>query len=571
MLSMKIITLTRTLLLFLFFTATQTEIIWGQVGWAKSYENGIVVSAEERASKIGTEILQQGGNAVDAAVAVQFALAVTAPRAGNIGGGGFMVIHLNNGTNTALDFREQAPRRANKNMYTENGVYNSRLSREGALASGVPGVVDGMIKAIERYGRFPLETVLMPAIKLARDGFPLSWKLADELNNHSESLKKYDGSRSYFVKKDGSEWKEGDLFKQPDLAETLERIAHFGRNGFYSGKTADFIVRTMKKHNGIISYRDLNRYQSKWRKPIKANFSDYNLFIMPPPSSGSIAIHQILDMLRPYELKEYGFNSAEYIHLVTEAMRRSFADRAYFLGDPDYNEIPQKELLDDSYNISRMSDFNPDRVTSSEEIGHGEITFSPESSETTHFSIVDEDGNAVAVTTTLNGSFGSKLAVEGAGFLLNNEMDDFTTKPGEPNMYGLIQGKANAIEPGKRMLSSMTPAIVTKGNKVKMVLGAAGGPRIISATLQNFLNLAVFEMNVQHAVSANRFHHQWIPDKLYIEPFGLTPDTRSLLEEKGHVLKERPTVGRAHIIYIDEDDLKFGAPDPRGDGRAAGY
>lgn len=569
MLSMKIIT--RILFLFLFFITTQTKIIWGQVGWAKSYENGIVVSAEEQASNIGAEILQQGGNAVDAAVAVQFALAVTVPRAGNIGGGGFMVIHLNNGTNTALDFREQAPRRANKNMYTKNGIYKSRLSREGALASGVPGVVDGMIKAIERYGRFPLETVLMPAIKLARDGFPLSWKLAEELNNYSESLKKYDGSRSYFVKKDGSEWKEGDLFKQPDLAETLERIAHFGRNGFYSGKTADFIVRTMKKHNGIISYTDLHRYQSKWRKPIKANFSDYNLFIMPPPSSGSIAIHQILDKLRPYELKEYGFNSAEYVHLVTEAMRRSFADRAYFLGDPDYNEIPQEELLDDSYNRSRMSDFNPERATSSENIGHGEIPFPTESSETTHFSIVDEDGNAVAVTTTLNSSFGSKLAVEGAGFLLNNEMDDFTTKPGEPNMYGLIQGEANAIEPGKRMLSSMTPAIVTKGNNVKMVLGAAGGPRIISATLQNFLNLAVFGMNAQHAVSANRFHHQWIPDKLYIEPFGLNPDTRNLLEEKGHVLEERPTVGRAHIIYIDEDELKFGAPDPRGDGTAAGF
>ncbi len=558
------------LLLFCYLFVSSSNLN-AQVGWAKSYENGVVVSADERASIIGAEILKQGGNAVDAAVAVQFALAVTVPRAGNIGGGGFMVIHLNDGTSRALDFREEAPRRADKNMYIKEGNYISRLSREGALAPGVPGVVDGMIMAIERYGRFPLETVLMPAIELAREGFPLSWKLAEELNSYSESLKKYESSRSYFVKDNGEEWDEGDLFKQPDLANTLERIAHFGRDGFYSGRTADLIVHEMKKQGGIISYRDLNRYESIWRDPVKATFLDYELFIMPPPSSGSIAMHQILDMLRPFDLKEHGFNSAEYVHLLTETMRRAFADRAHFLGDPDFNDIPQQQLLSDSYNRNRMRDFDPDQATPSENVEHGDIPFAIESSETTHFSVVDADGNTVAVTTTLNGSFGSKLAVSGAGFLLNNEMDDFTAKPGEPNMFGLIQGEANAIEPGKRMLSSMTPAIVTKENEVRMVLGAAGGPRIITAALQNFLNLAVFGMSAQQAVSADRFHHQWLPDKLYVEPFGLNPDTRKLLEEKGHELQERPTVGRAHIIYIDENGLKFGAPDPRGDGSAAGY
>lgn len=373
------------------------------------------------------------------------------------------------------------------------------------------------------------------------------------------------------MKEDGSKWREGDLFKQPDLAETLERIAHFGREGFYSGETADLIIREMRNSGGIITYRDLMRYDSKWREPIKAEFEGYELYIMPPPSSGSIAVHQILDMLRPYDLKTLGFNSAGYVHLVSETMRRAFADRAHFLGDPDFNDIPKEQLLSDSYNERRMRSFDPDAATSSDEIEHGEISMFYESPETTHFSIADEEGNAVAVTTTLNSSFGSKLAVGGAGFLLNNEMDDFTAKPGEPNMYGLIQGEANAVEPGKRMLSAMTPAIVTKDDKVRMVLGAAGGPRIISATLQNFLNLAVFEMDAGQAVSSNRFHHQWMPDKIEHEPFGLSPDTKRLLEDKGHKVEERPTVGRAHIIFIDEEGVKYGAPDPRADGTAEGY
>lgn len=564
--------LSLTLLVFALSIFTGLPIqTQAQVGWSKSYDHAVVVTAEEHASKVGRQILQEGGNAVDAAVAVQFALAVTVPRAGNIGGGGFMVIQLADGTSTALDYREMAPLKATRDMYVRNGELIPELSREGALASGVPGVVDGMVRAIQRYGNLPLETVMAPAIKLAREGYPLSWKLADELNSRSEDLSKYASSRKYFTRPNGEPYKEGDLFIQKDLAETLKRIANHGREGFYSGKTADLIVKEMEREGGLISYEDLNNYESKWRNPIKAKFHDYELTIMPPPSSGSIAIAQIMHMLEPYDLKALGFNSAEYIHLVTEVMRRAFADRAHFLGDPDFVNIPSDTLISESYNKNRMQNFNWEKATSSSELQHGNIPKYSESPQTTHFSIIDKDGNAVAVTTTLNGSFGSKLSVDGAGFLLNNEMDDFTAKPGEPNMFGLIQGKANAVEPGKRMLSSMSPTIATNDGKVRMVLGAAGGPRIITATFMSFLNMAVFGMNAQEAISAPRFHHQWMPDKLYYEAFGISPDTQQLLEAKGHELQTRPTVGRGHIIFVDEDNLKHGAADPRGDGSVKGY
>jgi gamma-glutamyltranspeptidase/glutathione hydrolase len=542
-----------------------------QIGWAKSYENGIVVSAEKHASEVGKEILQQGGNAVDAAVAVQFALAVTEPRAGNIGGGGFMVLHLTDGTATSLDFRERAPQKATKEMFIRDGEYQPDLSRRSALASGVPGVVDGMIKVLERYGNLPLETVIAPAIKLARDGYKLTWLQAQDLNDKAEGFEKYRSSTKYFTKKNGTPFEEGDLFVQKDLAQTLDRISRMGREGFYSGVTADKIVEEMERQGGIISYSDLKNYESKWRDPVKTSFSGYDLYIMPPPSSGSIAIAQMLAMLEDYDLKELGYNSAEYVHLITEVMRRAFADRAYFLGDPDFVNIPQSELLTENYNHQRMQSFSWDKATSSDDISHGNPIQVKESTETTHFSIVDKDGNAVGVTTTLNGSFGNKLAVDGAGFLLNNEMDDFTAQPGEPNMFGLIQGKANAVAPKKRMLSSMSPTIVTKNDSTRMVLGAAGGPRIITATFQNFLNMAVFGMEPQAANSAPRFHHQWMPDKLYYEEFGLSPDTQEKLKEWGHTLSATGGVGRAHTVYVDEDGLKYGAPDPRGDGAAEGY
>jgi gamma-glutamyltranspeptidase/glutathione hydrolase len=542
-----------------------------QVLNSKTYEHGMVVSADKYASEIGKEILQQGGNAVDAAVAVQFALAVTVPRAGNIGGGGFMVIRLANGETASLDFREKAPEAASRTMYVRNGEFKSDLSWEGILAVGVPGTVDGMVKANERYGKLPLDVVIQPAIKLAREGYPLSYSQAHDLNNHKKTLQKYQASATYFTTGDTTLFEEGDLFIQQDLAETLERIARFGREGFYSGPVADAIVDEMERDNGLISYRDLRNYESKWRDPVEVNFKEYTLHIMPPPSSGSVAIAQILNMIDDYPLAEMGHNSAAYVHVVAEAMRRAFADRSFYLGDPDYWDVPMETLLSEKYNDGRMHNFSPDKITPSSTLTHGNIAGYHESTETTHFSIMDKDGNAVAVTTTLNGSFGSHVAVSGAGFLLNNEMDDFSAQPGEPNAYGLIGAEANAIEPGKRMLSSMSPTIVTKNGNVNMVLGAAGGPRIITATLQSFLNRAVFGMQSQQATAAPRFHHQWLPDVLFIDDLGLSPDTKALLKAKGHKIFELPGIARAHNIFVDDDGAYSSGVDPRGDGYAAGY
>lgn len=561
----------RLLLVLILVTVPYSDVVLAQVGWTKAYDHAVVVTAEKHASEIGNQILKEGGNAVDAAVAVQFALAVTLPRAGNIGGGGFMVLHLSDGTTTTLDFREKAPEAATKDMFIRNGEYQPDLSRQSILASGVPGVVDGMIKAIERYGRLPLETVITPAIDLAREGYRLSWSQARDLNKNAGSFKKYEGSEKYFTKADGKPYREGDLLVQEDLANTLSRIARLGREGFYSGKTAELIVREMQRHNGLITFRDLSNYESKWREPVKTNFRGYKLNIMPPPSSGGIAIAQILNMLNNYNLNDHGYNSAGYIHLVTESMRRAFADRAHFPGDPDYVDVPRDVLLSKNYNNDRMQSFSWEHASSSKDIGHGTINAFPESSQTTHFSIVDENGNAAAITTTLNGSFGNKISVSGAGFLLNNEMDDFTADPGEPNMYGLIQGKRNAVEAGKRMLSSMSPTIITKNNKVRMVLGAGGGPRIITATLQNFLNIAVVGMNAREAVSAPRFHHQWLPDTLYYESYGISRDTQEILRRKGHKISPYGIIGRSHIIYIDDDGKKQGAADPRADGYVSGY
>ena len=542
-----------------------------QVGWTKSYDNAVVVTAEKHASEVGKQILKQGGNAVDAAVAVQFALAVTLPRAGNIGGGGFMVIHRQD-TTVTLDYREVAPTKASRDIYIREGEYQPDLSRRGVLAVGVPGVVDGMIRALDRFGKLSLETVMAPAIRLARKGYRLPWLQAQELNDKAEELKEFESSRRYFTRSSGEPYEEGDLFIQTDLASTLERIAQKGRDGFYSGKTAELIIREMQQHGGLITYKDLSTYESRWREPVRASFGDFTLHMMGPPSSGSIAIGQMVGMLQSYELEQLGFNSARYIHLLTEVMRRAFADRAHFPADPDFVDIPVGTLLSESYLEKRMSDFSWKRATESSKLSHGRVSAYSESPQTTHFSIVDGDGNAVSVTTTLNGSFGSKVAVSGAGFLLNNEMDDFTAKPGEPNMYGLIQGEANAIEPGKRMLSSMTPTIVTQGGKVRMVLGAAGGPRIINTVLQTFLNITVFEMNAQAALDAPRFHHQWLPDTLYYEEFGISSDTRLELQKKGHATGAFHThIGRSHIIHVDEQGKKHGAASPRANGYAAGY
>lgn len=561
----------RALLLLLISFLLAPRQLPAQVGWTKAYENGAVSAAEQHAAEIGRDMLRQGGNAVDAAVAVQFALAVTLPRAGNIGGGGFMVVQMADGTVNALDFREKAPLKASREMYVRDGEYIPELSREGALAVGVPGVVDGMVRALQRYGKLPLRMVMAPAIELAREGYRLSWTQAEALNAHADDFRRYEASRDYFTRPGGENWKEGDLFVQEDLAATLERVARLGREGFYGGETAGMIVSEMRRQDGLITLRDLRQYESVWREPVTAEWNGYRLHVMPPPSSGSIAIAQILQMLRSYDLRELGFNSARYVHLLGETMRRAFADRAYFLGDPDFVDIPRKELLSPSYSLRRMESFEWEQATSSEQIGHGEIPGFGESPETTHFSVIDSAGNAVGVTTTLNGSFGSHVAVGGAGFMLNNEMDDFTAKPGEPNMFGLIQGEANSVQPEKRMLSSMSPAVVSRDGRARMVLGAAGGPRIITATLQSFLNLAVFGMNAREAISAPRVHHQWLPDRLYYEEHGLSPDTRRLLDEMGHNLQEYGNIGRGHIIWVDEEGRFHGAADPRGDGHVSGY
>lgn len=556
-----------TIAVFAFFSFIPLKSA-AQIGSPKTYQHAVVVAGEGHAAHVGTEIIRDGGNAVDAAVAVQFAMAVTQPRAGNIGGGGFMVVHMN-GETYALDFRERAPLKATQDMYIKNGEVQPNLSTLGPLAVGVPGSVAGMIKAHKRFGDLPLEAVIQPAIELARKGFHISLSMAQLLNEHADVFDKFEGSEHYFTKENGEPWHEGDLFIQKDLAKTLERIAENGREGFYSGPTADMIVETMQQYGGLITHKDLKQYEAKWRDPITVTFQDYTLYMMPPPSTGGLVVAQVLKMLKPYDLESLGYNTAKYVHLVAEAMRRAFADRAYFLGDPDYVDVPMETLLSKEYNRKRMESFSWDHSTSSEEISHGKIPSFTESINTTHYSIVDDEGNAVSVTTTLNGWYGSKVAVEGAGFFLNNEMDDFTAKPGVPNMYGLIQGKANAIKPGKRMISSMTPTIVMKDGDVRMVLGAAGGPRIITNVLQTFLNEAVFGMNAQEAISAPRFHHQWYPDYIRYEKYGIDKVSRKKLKEMDHTLKVG-SVGRGHIIFVDDEGL-HGAPDPRGIGVAEGY
>lgn len=557
------------LLSFLVITFSFSQS-YAQAGWTKSYDNALVVSADEYASKIGKDILEQGGNAVDAAVAVQFALAVTLPRAGNIGGGGFMVIRLADGTVETLDFREVAPSRAKRDMYIKNGVFDPNLSQKGILASGIPGTVDGMVNAIEKYGRLPLEVVMQPAIQLAEEGYLLKYSHADDLNSSANEFKKYEGSTQYFLKENGEDFKEGDLFIQTDLANTLKRVARFGREGFYSGPVADAMIREMRNQGGIFTYSDLRNYESKWRAPLTTKFMDYELHIMPPPSSGSIAVAQILEMIKPFPLQSMGNNSSSYVHLVSEAMRRAFADRSFYLGDPDFWRVPQEELVSSDYNKQRFQNFDENAATESISMEHGNVNGFSESDETTHFSVVDKDGNAVAVTTTLNGSFGSHVSVSGAGFLLNNEMDDFAAQPGKANMFGLLGAEANSIEPGKRMLSSMTPTIVTKNNELSMVLGAAGGPRIITATLQSFLNIAVFGMDAQQAVSAPRFHHQWFPDGIRLENYGFSNDTQSLLETKNHRFFYG-SVARVHLIHVTQNGQLSSGVDPRGDGYGAGY
>lgn len=562
-----------TLLFTALFFISQHDLTTAQVSAPENYENGVVTSGDRYASEAGLEILQKGGNAIDAAVAVQFALAVTLPRAGNIGGGGFMVLHTSGGEMNTLDFREKAPSRATRDMYLDDErEFVSDKSKIGGLASGVPGTVDGMITALERYGTLALEIVMEPAIRLAEEGYILSYSHARSLNSAADRLREFDGSREVFIKPDGTPWKAGDRFIQNDLAETLKRIASMGRRGFYSGLTGRLIVEEMNRVGGIITLRDLRDYKSVWREPIKAEFLDYELFMMPPPSSGGVVIKQVLNMLGEMDIDKYSLNSADYVHRLAEALRRSFADRNYWLGDPDFFEIPLTELLDEHYLSNRISDFNPAMATASDSVSHGHVNSVMESYETTHFNVADRYGNVVAVNTTLNGSFGSYVTVTGAGFLLNNEMDDFSAKPGEPNMFGLIGAEANSIEPGKRMLSSMSPTIALKNGKPAFAGGGAGGPTIITAVLQNFLNIALFEMNATQAIAAPRIHHQWLPDRLLLEGLYFSEDTIEKLESYGHEVQRIGNIALTHIIMFDQESkVMSGASDSRGDGYVAGY
>jgi gamma-glutamyltranspeptidase / glutathione hydrolase len=529
----------------------------------------MVVSAHPEASRIGLEILQKGGTAFDAAVAVEFALAVCYPVAGNIGGGGVLVYRKKTGEIGALDYREKAPMTAHRDMYLDaQGNVIQGLSQNGHLAAGVPGTVDGMTNLHQKLGTLAFKDLLQPAIDLARNGVVLTEKEAKSLNSSREDFLKY----NHFVPplvKDGS-WQTGELLRLEDLAKTLERIRDYGRAGFYEGETAYLMVREMQKGKGIISYQDLQNYRSVWRRPLVGNYKGHKIITMSPPSGGGVLLLQMLGMLENYDLKKIGWHSPQAIQLMTEVQRRAFADRATYLCDADFYPVPIDNLLNKKYLAKRMKDYNPQKASLSSDIKAGEIGETL-SEQTTHYSIVDRWGNAVSVTTTLNNGFGSKVMVEGAGFLLNNEMDDFSIKPGYPNFYGVIGGEANAIVPQKRMLSSMTPTIVEKNGQLKMIVGTPGGSTIPNSVLQVILNVLDYGMGMQAAVSASRLHHQWQPDLIFVEEAGIDPKTADALEKMGYKLQYRGGIGRVDAILKLPDGKFEGGADPRGDDKAAGY
>ncbi|MCO5239171.1 MAG: gamma-glutamyltransferase [Chitinophagaceae bacterium] len=533
--------------------------------------NGAVVSAHPLASKVGVMILQQGGNAVDAAIATQLALAVVYPGAGNLGGGGFMVAYLKDGQSVAIDYREQAPAAAARDMYLDSsGNPVMRLSQYGHLSAGVPGTVAGLFASI-KYATMPFEQLITPAIALAEKGFVITAGEATSLNHTQEEFQQYNTFPVAFIKQEG--WKPGDTLVQTDLSETLKRIRDKGRSGFYEGETASLVVSEMKKGNGIISPDDLKNYEARERQPVEFNYKGYTILSMPLPSSGGIILQQCLKMIEQRNIGQMGFQSAWSVQLMAETERRAFADRAEFMGDIDFVKVPVHALTSDAYLEERMSDFIQGRAGSSEQIQAGRLN--RESEETTHLSIADQWGNVVAVTTTLNGSYGSKTVVSGAGFLLNNEMDDFSVKPGVPNMYGALGSEANAIAPGKRMLSSMTPTIVLKDNEPYLVVGTPGGTTIPTSVFQTIVNIIDFNLSASDAVNKPKFHHQWMPDELYVErdfPSAIADS----LQDMGYTITRRDNIGRTELIRIEKNKTGKGylfesVADKRGDDAAEGF
>ena len=536
---------------------------------------GMVVSQEAIASQVGADILEAGGNAVDAAVATGFALAVTLPRAGNLGGGGFMLVHLAKENKTiAIDYREMAPTKASRDMFlNKDGDVDNQKARFSAQSAGVPGTVAGLLYALVRYGSMSVKDVLKPAIKLAREGFTVNYDLSDSLLQSQPRLQQHKASKKYFYKVDGSHYLPGDQLIQVDLSKTLHQISKQGASGFYSGKTADLIVRQMQRSGGLISLEDLTNYKVIEREPVCGTYKDNRLCAMPPPSSGGIHLIQMLNILENFELEPMGHNSAAYIHHLTEAMRSAYADRSLYLGDPDFTPVPVNQLIDKAYAKALSQQINPQKARQSSEVHPGldqwAATKNPESEETTHFSIWDKQGNTVTNTYTLNFAYGNGIAVDGAGFLLNNEMDDFSAKPGSPNGYGLIGGTANAIEPFKRPLSSMTPTILFNADgKPILSTGSPGGSTIITIVLQMILNTIEFNMGIAEATSTARIHHQWFPDTVFYEK-GISSDSLRLLTLMGHNISPSTRVlGSTQSIAFKQNHLEASA-DPRRQGAAA--
>ena len=561
---------------------TLITLLGAAPSWAQATavgRQGMVASVDAYATAVGVEILKRGGNAVDAAVAVSLALAVTHPQAGNLGGGGFLVIHLQErGFDTTVDYRERAPLAGGRDMYLDaNGEVIPDASLYGYLAAGVPGQVAGLWLAHSRYGSLPWRELVEPAIRLARDGFEVNYWLADSFGYAAERLAAYPSTAKVFLK-DGKPYAYGELFRQPDLAWTLEQIAARGHDGFYKGEVARKIAADMAANGGLITEEDLAGYEAVERAPVTGEFRGYKIVGMGPPSSGGLLLIQMLGLLEPYELAALGHNSSRYVQLLTEAEKLAYADRAEHMGDADFYPVPVAHLISPDYIAARRKEINLYRATPSERISAGEAP-AAEREETTHFSVVDGKGNAVACTTTLNGGFGSHVVAEGTGVLLNNEMDDFSIKPGFPNMYGLLGSEANAIAPGKRMLSSMTPTIVLEDGAVRLVVGSPGGSTIPTTVLQVTLNVLVHGLPLQAAVAAPRFHHQWLPDRTYVEKRGWPEDVLEALGRMGHTVYVRQTltghklmIGDVHAIYIEaESGLLLGASDPRHGGVAKGY